>query len=201
MSERSASETTSAAELRRSLIEDLLITHLQQQSEEDTDDAEIVAQHPDLMPELGEQLQLLREIADQRVANNAMDTADANGGASTIRCPHCRERILVSTLETSSDITCSDCGSCFSLAEDTTKDASAAQVKKLDQFELVERIGFGSFGVVWRARDTELERWVAIKIPRRGELNPKEVEQFKREARSGSAKPPEHRFGIRGRLG
>jgi hypothetical protein len=81
MSERSASETTSAAELRRSLIEDLLITHLQQQSEEDIDDAEIVAQHPDLMPELGEQLQLLREIADQRVANNAMDTADADGGA------------------------------------------------------------------------------------------------------------------------
>ena len=54
MSERSAFETTSAAELRRSLIEDLLITHLQQQSEDDIDDAEIVAQHPDLMPELGE---------------------------------------------------------------------------------------------------------------------------------------------------
>ena len=95
MSERNASETTAASELRRSLIEDLLITHLQQQSEEDIDDAEIVAQHPDLMPELGEQLQLLREIAAQRVANKGREVEcfAADSSSMRVRCPNCHETL------------------------------------------------------------------------------------------------------------
>ena len=44
----------------------------------------------------------------------------------------------------------------------------------------------GEFGTVWKARDTMLERTVALKIPRREHLDPVSVEKFMREARAAA---------------
>src|SRR5262249_32130785 len=41
---------------------------------------------------------------------------------------------------------------------------------RLGKFELVSELGAGSFGYVFRARDTELDRTVAVKIQRAGSL-------------------------------
>jgi serine/threonine protein kinase len=58
---------------------------------------------------------------------------------------------------------------------------------RLGKFELLERLGTGSFGYVFRARDTELGRVVAIKIPRAGSLaGTEDVTRFFREARSAA---------------
>jgi eukaryotic-like serine/threonine-protein kinase len=58
---------------------------------------------------------------------------------------------------------------------------------RLGKFELVERLGAGSYGYVFRARDVELGRMVAIKIPRAGSLASEEdAERFLREARSAA---------------
>jgi hypothetical protein len=55
----------------------------------------------------------------------------------------------------------------------------------LGKFELQAELGAGSFGYVFRARDTELDRTVAIKIQRAGSLaDQEEVSRFLREARS-----------------
>ncbi len=55
---------------------------------------------------------------------------------------------------------------------------------KLGRYELLERIGQGGFGQVWRSRDTELERDVAIKIPRPDRLgSPEQAKKFREEAR------------------
>ena len=48
---------------------------------------------------------------------------------------------------------------------------------------LLEKLGAGSFGTVWRARDTKLDREVAVKVPRRPSLDPLEIEEVMREAR------------------
>src|SRR5438874_111183 len=56
---------------------------------------------------------------------------------------------------------------------------------RLGRFELEAELGVGSFGHVFRARDTELGRPVALKIQRAGSITSDETaERFHREARS-----------------
>lgn len=56
---------------------------------------------------------------------------------------------------------------------------------RLGKFELQAELGAGSFGCVFRARDTELDRTVAVKIQRAGSLaTTEEASRFLREARS-----------------
>jgi serine/threonine protein kinase len=63
----------------------------------------------------------------------------------------------------------------------------AAGFRRLGNFELLEELGLGSFGHVFRARDTKLGRAVAIKILRAGRLaSREEVDRFLREARSAA---------------
>jgi serine/threonine protein kinase len=55
------------------------------------------------------------------------------------------------------------------------------------KFELLEKLGTGSFSHVFRARDTGLDRVVAIKIPRAACLADRpEMDRFLREARSAA---------------
>src|SRR4051812_5846695 len=59
--------------------------------------------------------------------------------------------------------------------------------RRLGKFERLEELGLGSFGHVFRARDTELGRTVAIKMLRAGHLASRaEVDRFLREARSAA---------------
>jgi hypothetical protein len=72
-------------------------------------------------------------------------------------------------------------------AASTGQWARGAFPRRLGKFELLEELGQGSFGRVFRARDTELEREVAIKVLRAGELAAgDDVDRFLREARSAA---------------
>ncbi len=55
----------------------------------------------------------------------------------------------------------------------------------LDRFELISELGVGAFGYVFKARDTELDRLVAIKVQRAGTFaTDEDIERFLREAQS-----------------
>ncbi len=59
--------------------------------------------------------------------------------------------------------------------------------RTLGKFQLLELLGQGAFGAVYRARDAELDRIVAIKLPRAGCFgSSQEQERFLREARSAA---------------
>ena len=59
---------------------------------------------------------------------------------------------------------------------------------RLGRFELVAELGMGSFGYVFRARDLELDRTVAIKVQRAGAFATQEdAGRFLREARSAAS--------------
>ncbi len=58
----------------------------------------------------------------------------------------------------------------------------------LGSFEMIERIGRGGMGEVWRARDTRLSRDVAIKLlPGAFARDPDRIARFEHEARAASA--------------
>jgi serine/threonine protein kinase len=69
----------------------------------------------------------------------------------------------------------------------TTETGAAEAPSQIGKFELLEELGVGAFGRVYRARDTELGRIVAIKLLRAGRLASRaEVDRFMREARSAA---------------
>jgi serine/threonine protein kinase len=56
--------------------------------------------------------------------------------------------------------------------------------QQLSHYRLIEKIGEGGMGVVWKARDTTLDREVAIKtLPDVLERHPERLERFEREAK------------------
>ncbi len=64
---------------------------------------------------------------------------------------------------------------------------AGARPHRLGKFQLVERVGRGAFGSVWKARDTELGRVVALKLPHESLLSVAGgTERFLREARAAA---------------
>ena len=103
-----------------------------------------------------------------------------------VRCPQCASPIDTDVDDSLADVACPDCGSSFSLIGSLDTVAYQYESKTIGHFELVEQVGIGQFGSVWKALDTELDRTVAVKVPRKGTLSPKESEQFLREARAAA---------------
>jgi WD40 repeat protein/serine/threonine protein kinase len=100
-----------------------------------------------------------------------------------VRCPHCHNPLQLAD-EGSDEILCPACGGSF-LLRDTRATETTSPMRQVGKFQLLERVGVGSFGAVWKARDTELDRIVALKIPHVGLLSSTEgVERFYREARA-----------------
>ncbi len=59
--------------------------------------------------------------------------------------------------------------------------------KKVGRFEIIEVLGQGAFGRVYKARDPQLDRFVAIKVPLRGALDSQdEIDRFLREAKAAA---------------
>ena len=106
------------------------------------------------------------------------------GPPPQVQCPHCHNPIEDGDAK-ADPIVCPSCGSSFRIDRDRTLTWHGEPLRRLDKYELLEAVGQGSFGTVYRARDTLLDRIVAVKIPRLPRpATAEEEDRFLREARS-----------------
>jgi serine/threonine protein kinase len=105
-------------------------------------------------------------------------------GARRLRCPHCHNPIQLA--DDRDEVLCPGCGSSFRI-RDARGTSTTAPMRQLGKFQLLERVGAGAHAAVWRARDVELDRVVALKIPHAGLLTEgNDRERFQREARAAA---------------
>ena len=137
--------------------------------------------HPDFAAELGEFFE-----KHARVEQLVQPLRRAAAHVLHVRCPHCQNPIELLDEAALENISCPCCGSSFSLVGDQTQSRLPTGGRSLGHFQLLERVGVGQFGSVWKARDTKLDRTMAIKIPRTIRLNKAQTELFLRDARAAA---------------
>ena len=121
-------------------------------------------------------------FADQSTSPGRGDT-----DRPSIRCPHCSERIPLAEIGTEERVCCPNCKTDFNLLADvSTISRRDGSPETLAHFQLLEYLGAGQYGNVWKANDTQLDRVVALKIPRRSLLEGSETDVFLREARAAA---------------
>lgn len=103
-----------------------------------------------------------------------------------VRCPACLSAVEFGDTVDLSNLSCPTCGSRFDLLGDPTTTYLHREGKMLGHFELLRPLGSGAYGEVWLAWDTELDRQVAIKIPRLSTSDPREQEAMLREAQAAA---------------
>src|SRR5262245_22474108 len=107
-------------------------------------------------------------------------------GTMVVACPVCKHDFDLPP-EPQAEVLCPSCGSPYASPATTVAWSPGGSTRKFGRFELLERIGAGGFGAVYRARDPRLDRIVAVKVPRARDLaTPEECERFLREARSAA---------------
>src|SRR5262249_23537322 len=108
-------------------------------------------------------------------------------GHIDLRCPQCGNRIP-DVEPAARAVTCPGCGGSFRIESRPGTVVRAADLPRAPgKFQLLELPVRGSFGAVYKAHDPELDRLVAIKVPRAGSFaTAEEEERFLREARSAA---------------
>ena len=106
--------------------------------------------------------------------------------AMKICCPHCQNVVEIVNDSTFNKISCPTCESFFGVVGEQALEILDQSSEEFDHFVIIRRIGIGSFGTVYQAHDQDLDRIVAIKIPRTATITHEEAAQFLREARAAA---------------
>ena len=133
---------------------------------------------------------LSKSLASKSPAEHGDQTPDFPA-ALCVCCPHCLSRSALAAGDSLDEARCSSCGSKLLLSGEASWPSAVDSIvvtpgMTLGHFELLEQLGSGGFGTVWKVRDVQLERAVAIKIPHQGRLGREDSEKVLREARAAA---------------
>ena len=103
-----------------------------------------------------------------------------------VSCPDFRQSVLVGPDNHPSSAKGPACDTAPSVMHGDTLEYRPHKPPVPDRFQLLERVGVGAFGAVWKAHDKGLDRRVAIKVPRDGRFDTREAKRFLQEARTAS---------------
>lgn len=116
-----------------------------------------------------------------------------------VMCPECGKSYQVSEKHLNQTATCKSCGQAFSLKSTADGRRNTETIKnderlpmavpvesKLDRFQIVEKVGAGAFGAVYRAIDKVLDREVALKLPHVDQGDPNARTRFLREPKAAA---------------
>lgn len=103
-----------------------------------------------------------------------------------LSCPNCRQSITLDPHHRQPEVRCPNCQKRFRLTSTAQKSHDAQRLRRLARFDLIDSVGAGGFGTVWKAYDTKLERTVAVKIPQQDVFDPQQRKQFIKEAQSAA---------------
>ncbi len=100
------------------------------------------------------------------------------------RCRSCNSPLNLDGETLDADVSCHTCGSRTPLAPQES--SASKQGQMIGHFRLLELVGTGRYGAVYRALDTKLSRVVAIKIPRKDDFSPHTLSTFNRDAKAAA---------------
>jgi serine/threonine protein kinase len=150
---------------------------------------EYVRRFPGLADQLPPLFAVHDAVGDGTLAGSFADLFPAKVPRFPIRlnCPHCQNPIAIVDDAEHDEVICPSCGSSIRLDADRTTSWNPAKLPMLGKFKLLRSVGRGAFGTVYEARDTQLDRRVAVKVPRSGRFTtPQDEDRFIREARSAA---------------
>ncbi len=112
-------------------------------------------------------------------------TPSADDCKAALYCPHCCN-LMAYRGDSGGQVICPECGSSFRVAS-LQQPTTLEEPQWMGRFRLLGRVGQGGFGSVWRARDTQLQREVALKVPHSSFLSSSDyLERIQREARAAA---------------
>ncbi len=142
-----------------------------------TTSSAVHAAHPDASP-------LFTPAGLRRAIKHELKDRDCH-----LTCPQCHQQFRLIEPPAGAEVVCSSCGYSFPVDAGSTSPRTTQwrDGRYAGRFELIATVGTGGFGTVYKALDPQLDRIVALKVLRLGDLaSDDHKDRFLREARNAA---------------